>query len=223
MKHRWFKKFGMSFDNGIMQIEPENQDLLDYMKRGCYQDPFGTPDDNLEGDIKVEKEEIDRERRKKLRNLKHSGIIKNGHLEEPHSPTSPGLRRPSKSFDLATNFDNEGENLLNEKEHDQNGGSKKFHRHLTETEKNSHMRIIFKDSVALIHKDHEGLEEAMMSNIKRLTGVSLSSPEKERSSESRSISKSQLMIDEIDQEYDRFESMPIDVAVQTIPEIVAKV
>lgn len=213
----------MTFDYGLIPFEQANTELLEYMRKGCYQDPFGAPDDNLEADIIVEKQDIEREKKKLLKSLKQNKKILNDQTQELLSPTSPGNRRPSRSFDIGSVADREDEVHLSGQEGQSKGGQKKLHRHQTERESNGHMKIIFKDSVALIDKGQDTLEEAMMSNIKRLTAASSKMLDPQEPSDSGSFRKSQLLIDEIDQEYDRFEAIPIDVSVQTIPEIVASI
>lgn len=229
VKHKWFKRFDISFDIQTMEHEPVNLDLGEYMRKNCYHDPFANhcedQADALESEIKAERLYIEKEKRKKLRNLKHLG---NDYLEvagDCLSPTSPHVKRTSKSAEYLASSEKEALGKVIIQEVDSNQASKKFHRYNTERDPHAQMRIIYKDAVAVIPKDYDGLEETLMDNINRLTGYtsnSFNDTDLGQTSESPSFRKSQLMIEEIDKEYDRFEAMPVDVGTQTVPEILIR-
>lgn len=219
LKHKWFKKFGLSFDYQAIENESVNPDLLRYMTTNCYHDPFGSQPNCLESEIKEEKLEIENERRKKLRALKNLGKSTFEKEDESLCPPSPN-HRPSRSVGQLIDCEVDKSGKLGQGNLEEVCSSKEHSRHQSELECKSQMRIIFKDSVAVIEKNSEKLDETVMNNIHRLTGITLDETGNPRTSNGSSTSKSQLIIDEIDTEYDKFEAMPTDIGVQTELEIV---
>jgi serine/threonine protein kinase len=224
MKHKWFRRFDLSFDYHVIEHEQLNAELIEYIRKNSFHDPFEKPNEDrvsaLEAEIKEEKAQFEKERRKKLRLLKEIDKVHLDSQGECASPTSPVRRRTSKSLEIPGQVEKEGQTRSKLQDQEASDPSKTLHRHKTEKDKPQEMRIIYKDSVAVIQKDEEGLEQTLISNINRLAGISFSDTDQGLTSSGTDFRKSQLIIDEIDKEYDKFEAMPIDVGVQTTPEIV---